>query len=114
MKLCVNDPVIVIAGKDAGKEGTVMRVDRKHNRVVVEGVNKQIRHKKRTMGEPGRREEFFAPLDASNVMYKDPKTGKPTRLGYKIENGAKIRIAKKSGTEVPPQGKGTFTTNLTA
>ena len=115
MKFCVNDPVIVTTGADKGKKGTVMRVNHATNMVQVEGLNKKIRNRKANMdGSGGGRVEIYAPIHASNLMYIDPKTGAGTRLGYTTENGEKIRIAKKSGTPVPPTGRGTFTPSVTA
>jgi len=98
MKFHVNDTVVVIAGKDKGKSGTVTRLDAKNNRVIVEGVNKRIKHVKGRDGNPGERAEFFAPIHVSNVAIVDPKTKKPTRIGYRTEKaGGKVRIAKASG-----------------
>lgn len=101
MKLKVNDQVVVIAGKDRNKTGKILRVIEKSNRVVVEGVNKSIRHMRKTKTQKGNRVEFNAPLSASNVMLVDPKTKKPTRVGYNItKDGKKERIAKKSKTVI--------------
>ena len=90
------DKVVVIAGKDKGREGTVLVVDRKKNRVLVEGLNIVNKHTKANAKNPQggivARENF---LDASNVMYVH--NGKATRLGVKIENGKKVRIAKSTG-----------------
>lgn len=101
MKLKTGDNVIVITGKDKGKTGKVMRVMKKTNKVVVEQVNFRTRHMKKTQTRAGEIIKYEAPIDASNVMLVDPKTGKRTRIGYKkLENGKLIRIAKKSGQEV--------------
>jgi large subunit ribosomal protein L24 len=102
MRIKKNDKVMVIAGKDKGKTGKVMQVFPKENKVVVEGLNNRFKHvRPRKQGEKGQRIEFAAPLDASKVMLVDPKTGKPTRISYKIlENKEKIRLAKKSGETV--------------
>jgi large subunit ribosomal protein L24 len=102
-KLKKGDEVIVIAGKDKGKSGKISRVVTATNRVVVEGVNLIKRHVTQRQAMQGRREPGIAtreaPLAVSNVMLKDPKTGKPTRVGYKFEaNGSKVRVAKASGT----------------
>jgi large subunit ribosomal protein L24 len=98
MKIKKGDTIIVISGKDKGKEGKIAEVLRTKNRVVVDGVNMMKRHKKsRTSAGKGEIVSFAAPLHASNVALKDPKTGKPTRVGYKVEGGKKMRIAKKSG-----------------
>ena len=98
MKIKQDDQVLVIAGKDKGKKGKILRVLQKANRVVVEKVNMRTRHVKKSAGRPGEIIHYEAPLNASNVMLLDPKSGKPTRVGYKKpENGKKIRIAKVSG-----------------
>ena len=99
MNLLKGDKVIVIAGKDKGKTGTIQKVDPKSNRVVVEGVNLRKKHKKPTQANPeGSIIEVYAPIHASNVMLEDPKTKKPTRIGHKVVKGEKVRVAKKSGT----------------
>ena len=93
------DEVIVIAGKDKGKTGKVLAVLPKANRVVVEGVSMIKRHTKPGFKYPdGGIIEREASIHKSNVMIVDPKTGKPTRIGYKfLEDGTKVRFAKKSG-----------------
>ena len=101
MDLRTGDKVIVIAGRDKGKTGVIQKIDPKNNRVVVEGVNLRKKHKKPTQNNPeGSIVEIYAPIDASNVMILDPKTKKPTRIGHKIVKGKKVRVAKKSGTEL--------------
>ncbi len=101
MNLLKGDKVIVIAGKDKGKTGTIQKVDPKTNRVVVEGVNLRKKHKKPTQQNPeGSVVEIYAPIHASNVMLVDPKTKKPTRVGHKVAKGKKVRVAKASGTEL--------------
>jgi len=99
MKIRTGDVVIVIAGKDKGKQGTVTRVLAEKNRLVVEGINMRVRHIKKTSQGPGQRVRFAANLHASNVMILDPKSKKPTRVGYKVDakTGNKQRIAKASG-----------------
>lgn len=99
MNLVKGDNVIVIAGRDKGKTGTIQKVIPEQNRVVVENVNLRKKHKKPTQQNPdGGIIEIYAPIDASNVMLLDPKTKKPTRIGHKIVKGKKVRYAKKSGT----------------
>lgn len=99
MNLVKGDKVIVIAGRDKGKTGTIQKVIPELNRVVVEGVNIRKKHKKPTQGNPdGGIVEVYAPIDASNVMILDPKTKKPTRIGHKEVKGKKVRVAKASGT----------------
>ena len=98
MKLLVGDKVVVIAGNDKGKEGTIQKVYPKLNKVVVENVNIRKKHKKPTQANPeGSIVEVYAPIDASNVALVDPKTKKATRIGYKEVKGKKVRVAKKSG-----------------
>lgn len=102
MKIRKGDTVKVIAGKDAGKTGKVIQILPEEKKVVVEGVNKIVKHmKSQQRGEKGQKFEFDAPVDVSNVMLVDSKTGKTTRVGYKmLENGEKVRIAKKTGEEI--------------
>lgn len=98
-KLKTGDKVVVIAGKDKGKEGKILVVDRKKNRVIVEGINMVSKHQKPSqMNQQGgiiKKENF---IDASNVMYS--LNGKVTRIGVKIEDGKKVRIAKKTGAKI--------------
>ena len=99
MNLLKGDKVIVIAGRDKGKTGTIQKVIPELNRVVVEGVNIRKKHKKPTQQNPdGGIVEIYAPIDASNVMIVDPKTKKPTRIGHKEVKGKKVRVTKASGT----------------
>lgn len=92
------DKVMVIAGKDKGKQGVILEAYPKESRVLVEGVNIVKKHAKPSQANPqGGIIEMEAPIHASNVMPLDPETKEPTRVGYRIENGKKIRIAKKSG-----------------
>jgi len=99
MRIKKGDNIIVVAGKDKGKEGKISRVLRADEKVIIEGVNMQKKHQRpRRQGQKGQIVEFAAPLHVSNVAIKDPKTGKATRVGMKMEGGKKVRIAKKSGT----------------
>jgi large subunit ribosomal protein L24 len=101
LKLKKGDKVIVIAGKDKGKTGTIQRVDRVNNRVVVEGVNVAKKHQKPKQNNPeGSILEIYAPFDASNVSLIDPKTKKPTRIRMGIVKDKKVRIAVKSGSVI--------------
>jgi len=101
MKIKTKDNVIIIAGKDKGKVGKVIRTIPKEDKVIVEGVNMKKKHQKpRGRGEKGQTVEFTAPIHVSNVMLEDSKTKKATRVGYKMINGKKVRIAKKSGDEI--------------
>lgn len=99
MKLKTGDSVIVITGKDRNKTGKIMRILKKNDRLTVEGINKVIRHVKKTKTRRGEKISFEAPIHVSNVMLIDPKTKKATRIGYRInKDGKKERIAKKSNT----------------
>ncbi|MBH0231783.1 50S ribosomal protein L24 [Halobacillus yeomjeoni] len=92
------DKVMVITGKDKGKQGTILEAYPKKERVLVEGVNEVKKHAKPSQENPqGGILTQEAPIHVSNVMPIDPKSGEPTRVGYKVENGKKVRIAKKSG-----------------
>ena len=100
MNLKVGDKVIVIAGSNKGKEGTIKKVLKKENRVIIEGVNLVKKHQKGNGQESGGILEVEAPIHASNVMIIDPKTKKPTRIGKKIDKDKKVRIAIKSGEKL--------------
>lgn len=101
MKIHTNDQVIVISGKDKGKKGKVTRAFPSENKVLVEGINLVTKHVKGNSQTPGYKTTFEKPVDVSNVMLLDPKSGEPTRIGYKIQDGNKVgRIAKKSGTSL--------------
>lgn len=92
------DKVMVISGKDKGKTGVILASFPKKNRVLVEGVNIVKKHSKPSQMNPqGGIINQEAPIHVSNVMPIDPKTGEPTRVGVKVENGNKVRYAKKSG-----------------
>ncbi|SIS71453.1 LSU ribosomal protein L24P [Alicyclobacillus vulcanalis] len=99
LRVKTGDKVVVIAGKDKSKQGRILKVYPKEGRVVVEGVNIVKRHTKPNPQHPeGGIVEKEAPIHVSNVMLVDPKTGEPTRVGYKfLEDGRKVRYAKKSG-----------------
>lgn len=98
MKIKKNDTVIVVAGKDKGTTGKVVKVLPRENRAVIEGVNVVKKHTKpRQSGEKGQIIEKSLPINISNVMLLDPKDSKPTRVGFQIKDGKKVRIAKRSG-----------------
>lgn len=93
-----NDKVKVIAGKDKGKEGTVEKVFPSKERVIVKGVNIVKKHQKPTNANPnGGIVEVEASIHVSNVMLIDPSNNEPTRVGFKIEDGKKVRVSKKTG-----------------
>jgi large subunit ribosomal protein L24 len=97
-KIKKGDRVVVLSGKDKGKHGEVVRAMPKDMKVVVSGVNVVTRHKKPSQANPqGGLERSEAPIHVSKVAIEDPKTGKPTRVGFRIENGQKVRVAKRSG-----------------
>ena len=101
MLIKTGDKVRVISGKDRGQEGTVKKVISAKNRIVVEGVNNIKKHQKPTNVNPqGGIVDIEAPIDASNVMYLDPSTNEPTRLGVRREDGKRVRYAKKSGKDL--------------
>lgn len=97
-----NDTVIILAGKDKGRSGRVLKVIPKEDRVVVEGLNLVKRHTAPNITHPnGGVVSKEAALHISNVALRDPKTGKPTRVGFKTnDKGVKVRVAKGSGVEI--------------
>ena len=98
MKIKKNDTVIVITGKDKGKTGMVKEVFPKESRLTVVGVNRMTRHTKPSAADPqGGRKQIEAPIHVSNVALVDPKGGKATRVGFKIDGDKKVRIAKTTG-----------------
>ena len=97
MKIKKNDTVRVIAGKDKGKKGKVLAAFPKKETVVVEGVNIQTHHAKAKQNQPAEIRKIEGPIHVSNVMYYDTKAKAPVRIGYKVENGHKKRISKKTG-----------------
>jgi len=99
MKVHTWDKVKVTTWKDKNKEGKVLSVDTKNNRVLVEWVNIVTRHVKKQWANPGQIVKLEKSIDASNVMVID-STGKATRVGYKIENWKKERVSKKSGKKI--------------
>ena len=102
MNFKVGDEVVVIAGVDKGKKGTIIKTMKKENKVVVEGVNVRKKHQKPTGQETGGIIDITAPIHASNVMIIDPKTKKGTRIGHTTDpkTNKKIRIAKKSNEKI--------------
>lgn len=100
LKIKKGDEVIVLTGRDKGTKGEVLSVMPAKNRVIVQGVNKVKKHQKPTQFAPGGIVEKELSIHASNVALVDPKSGAPTRVGYKtLANGEKVRIARKSGEE---------------
>lgn len=98
MRIRKDDTVVVIAGKDKGKIGKVIKALPKENKVVVEGVNVQTKHQKQTQKAKAEIKHVEGPIDVSNVMYYDAKTKEASKLGYTFNDGNKVRVAKKSGS----------------
>jgi len=96
-KIKKGDKVVITAGRDKGAEGEVLRVIPSENRVVVSGVNIIKRHTRPSQTTGGGIISREAPLHISNVAIADPKDGKPTRVGFEVRDGNKVRIAKRSG-----------------
>ena len=102
MKIRKGDRVVVLKGKDRGKEGTVMRVLPSEGKVIVDGVNVAKKHQKPTRSTmQGGIIDKDMPINASNVAIVSPKDGKATRVGYKVdEDGTKVRICKRTGVQL--------------
>ena len=93
-----DDNVIVVAGRDKGKKGKVLKVFPKEDRALVQGVNVVKRHQRQTQREQGGIVSKEAPIHLSNIAHVDPKSGTATRIGFKtMADGSKVRFAKKSG-----------------
>jgi large subunit ribosomal protein L24 len=101
-KIKKDDVVVVLSGKDKGKTGKVLKVMPTAEKLIVEGVNMVSRAVKPSMADPnGGMKRFEGPVHLSNVAVRDPKTGKATRVGFKIlEDGRKVRVAKRSGVQI--------------
>lgn len=98
LKIKKGDHVIVLAGRDKGKHGEVVKMMPKENRVLVRGVNVVRRHQRQTASLEGGIISKEAPIHISNLSLEDPKDGKPTRVGFKfLDDGTKVRFAKRSG-----------------
>ena len=101
MRVKKGDTVVVIAGKDKGKTGKVVKVFPKTNKVIVEGVNVVTKHQKPSAINPqGGIVNKEASIHISNVMPLDPETGKGTRVRFEMRDGKKVRVAVKSGKEI--------------
>ena len=98
-KLKKGDKVVVLAGKDKGKQGEITRVLPKDGKAVVDGVNVAIRHRRQSQSEQGGRVPVAMPIDLSNLALID-KTGKATRVGFRFEDGKKVRFAKTTGDAI--------------
>ena len=101
MNIRKDDKVVVISGKDKGKEGKVLIANPKAGKVIVEGVSVATKHQKpRKQGEEGGIIKVETPIYASKVMVVCPKCGKPTRVAHKLETGKNVRVCKKCGAEL--------------
>jgi len=104
VKLRTDDTVVVISGKDKGKTGRILRVDREKEKVYVEGLNVVKRHQRATPGRPNAPVgviEKEGPIHVSNVALLDPKDNRPTRIAMRrTEQGTRLRVAKRSGSEL--------------
>ena len=104
-KIKKGDHVIVLTGRDKGKHGEVVEVRPKENRAVVRGVNVVRRHTRQSAQTQGGIVSKEAPVQLSNLAVEDPKDGKPTRVGFRtLEDGKKVRFAKRSGEIIPERG----------
>ena len=102
LKIKKGDRVVVLSGKDKGKEGVVHEARPRDGKVVVEGVNTAKRHRAaRSATDTGGIIHIDKPIDVSNVAVISPSDGKPTRVGYKFEGGKKVRVCKRTGVELP-------------
>ena len=98
LKIKKDDNVVVISGRDKGKQGKVLRVFPAEARAIVQGVHIARRHTRPAMGNPGGIVEKELTIHASNIAHIDPQTRKPTRIGYRLlDDGRKVRFARGSG-----------------
>lgn len=101
LKIKKGDYVLVIAGKDKGKGGEVLKLLPRENRAIVQGINNIKRHQRQTPEQDGGIITREAPIHLSNLAFEDPKEGKPTRIGYKmLKDGRKVRFARRSGETI--------------
>ena len=102
LKIKKGDRVIVLSGRDKGKQGEVIQVMPRENRALVRGVNIVRRHQKQSASQQGGIISKEGPIQLSNLALEDPKDGKPTRVGFKfLDDGKKVRFAKRSGEVIP-------------
>lgn len=99
-KIKKGDSVKVISGSNKGATGNVLEIIAKSGKAIVEGVNLAKKHTKPTQDNPGGINEIAQPIDISNLAFVDPKSGEPTRVGYRIEDGKSVRYSKKSGETI--------------
>ena len=96
-KIRKGDKVVVLTGKDKGRTGEVLSVSPKDQKAVVRDVNQVRRHQRQTQSQEGGIITKEAPIHLSNLAVADPKDGKPTRVGFDVRDGKKVRVAKRSG-----------------
>lgn len=96
-KIRKGDKVVVLTGKDKGRTGEVVSVQPKDDTAIVRGVNLIRRHQKQSQSQEGGIITKEAPINLSNIAIADPKDGKPTRVGFEVKDGKKVRVAKRSG-----------------
>ena len=99
-KIRKGDKVVVLTGKDKGRTGEVVQVMPKEDRAVVKGINLVKRHQRHTQTQEAGIITKEAPIHLSNIAIADPKDGKPTRVGFKVEGDKKVRVAKRSGVSI--------------
>jgi large subunit ribosomal protein L24 len=99
-KIRKGDKVVILTGKDKGRSGEVLQVMPKEDRAVVRGINLVKRHQRQSASQEAGIITKEAPIHLSNLAIADPKDGKPTRVGFKIEGDKKVRVAKRSGVSI--------------
>ncbi|MEX0407252.1 50S ribosomal protein L24 [Aquibium sp. LZ166] len=99
-KIRKGDKVVVLAGKDKGRTGEVVTVMPKDDKAVVRGINMIRRHQRQSQSQEGGIISKEAPIHLSNLAVADPKDGKPTRVGFEVKDGKKVRVAKRSGATI--------------
>ncbi len=99
-KIRKGDKVVVLAGKDKGRTGEVLRMMPKEDKAVVRGINLIRRHQKQSQTQEGGIISKEAPIHVSSIAIADPKDGKPTRVGFEVKDGKKVRVAKRSGASI--------------
>ena len=99
-KIRKGDTVVVLAGKDKGRTGEVVTVMPKDDKAVVRGINMIRRHQRQSQSQEGGIISKEAPIHLSNLAVADPKDGKPTRVGFEVKDGKKVRVAKRSGATI--------------
>jgi large subunit ribosomal protein L24 len=99
-KIRKGDKVVVLAGKDKGRTGEVLRMMPSEDKALVRGINIIRRHQRQSQSQEGGIISKEAPIHVSNIAIADPKDGKPTRVGFDVKDGKKVRVAKRSGATI--------------